>query len=136
QYAELDLSAFEGSVPVELFGQIEFPVVGRQPYFISLGPHAFMWFALERPAASIATVPPVPTELAVLPSGRTLQQLARGATRRTPKSCWTRSAAGGGCAGNEASSSPNHRAPSARCAARWAIGCRQFPRAPSRAIAR
>src|SRR5213595_1359719 len=34
QYAELDLSAFEGSVPVELFGQIEFPVVGRQPYFI------------------------------------------------------------------------------------------------------
>src|SRR5213594_2605328 len=34
QYAELDLSAFEGSVPVELFGQMEFPVVGRQPYFI------------------------------------------------------------------------------------------------------
>ena len=33
--------------PVELFGNMEFPVVGDLPYFITLGPHGFYWFALE-----------------------------------------------------------------------------------------
>ncbi len=32
QYVELDLSAFKGSVPVELFGQTEFPPIGDLPY--------------------------------------------------------------------------------------------------------
>jgi maltose alpha-D-glucosyltransferase/alpha-amylase len=47
QYAELDMSAYKGSVPVELFGLTEFPAVGDHPYFITLGPHAFYWFSLE-----------------------------------------------------------------------------------------
>jgi maltose alpha-D-glucosyltransferase/alpha-amylase len=47
QYVELDLSAFKGAVPVELFGRSEFPPVGESRYFITLGPHAFYWFALE-----------------------------------------------------------------------------------------
>jgi len=47
QYAQLDLSAFAGTVPVELFGRTEFPPVGDQPYQVMLGPHAFYWFALE-----------------------------------------------------------------------------------------
>jgi maltose alpha-D-glucosyltransferase/alpha-amylase len=47
QYAQLDLSAFKGAAPVELFGRSEFPPVGESPYFITLGPHAFYWFALE-----------------------------------------------------------------------------------------
>jgi maltose alpha-D-glucosyltransferase / alpha-amylase len=47
QYAELDLSAFKGRVPVELFGQTEFPSVGDPSYLVTLGPHAFYWFALE-----------------------------------------------------------------------------------------
>src|SRR5205807_7541681 len=48
QCAELDLSAFRGSVPVELSGNQEFPPVGDLPYFVTLGPHGFYWFALER----------------------------------------------------------------------------------------
>ncbi len=48
QFAEIDLSAFAGAVPVELFGQTEFPAVREQPYLFTLGPHAFYWFALER----------------------------------------------------------------------------------------
>jgi maltose alpha-D-glucosyltransferase/alpha-amylase len=48
QCAELDLSEFRGATPVELFGNMEFPVVGDLPYFITLGPHGFYWFALER----------------------------------------------------------------------------------------
>jgi maltose alpha-D-glucosyltransferase/alpha-amylase len=48
QCAELDLSEFRGATPVELFGDMEFPVVGDLPYFITLGAHGFYWFALER----------------------------------------------------------------------------------------
>ena len=45
---QLDLSAWEGMVPVELFGRQDFPPIGSQGYFFTLGPHAFYWFALER----------------------------------------------------------------------------------------
>jgi maltose alpha-D-glucosyltransferase/alpha-amylase len=47
QCAELDLSEFRGAVPIELFGNQEFPPVGDLPYFITLGPHGFYWFFLE-----------------------------------------------------------------------------------------
>jgi maltose alpha-D-glucosyltransferase/alpha-amylase len=47
QYAELDLSAHRGAVPVELFGRTAFPPVGDLPYLVTLGPHSFYWFALE-----------------------------------------------------------------------------------------
>ncbi|HME61143.1 MAG TPA: maltose alpha-D-glucosyltransferase, partial [Candidatus Binatia bacterium] len=52
QCAELDLSVFKGRVPVELFGQIEFPPIGDLPYFITLGPHGFYWFKLENATAA------------------------------------------------------------------------------------
>jgi maltose alpha-D-glucosyltransferase/alpha-amylase len=66
QAVDLDLSAFDGSVPVELFGRTAFPTIGEQPYFLSLGPHAFYWFALEpqrveAPLAITAPESPVPT---------------------------------------------------------------------------
>ena len=51
QPAELDLSAFRGLVPFELFGRVEFPPVGDRPYFFTLGPHSFYWFSLERAEA-------------------------------------------------------------------------------------
>ena len=48
QPIELPLAAYEGSVPVEMLGGARFPAVGRAPYFLSLGPHSFYWFTLER----------------------------------------------------------------------------------------
>ena len=48
QAAELDLSELLGAVPVELFGGSEFPPIGDLPYFLTLGPHGFYWFSLER----------------------------------------------------------------------------------------
>jgi maltose alpha-D-glucosyltransferase/alpha-amylase len=45
QYAELDLSLYNGMVPVEVFGGTPFPPIGEQPYFLSLGPHSFYWLA-------------------------------------------------------------------------------------------
>ena len=53
QYVELDLSAFEGMIPLELFGQTPFPTVGQLPYMLTLGPHAFYWFALQRAPAEV-----------------------------------------------------------------------------------
>jgi maltose alpha-D-glucosyltransferase/alpha-amylase len=52
QPVELDLAAFPGCVPVELFGRTEFPRVTERPYFLTLAPHSFFWFSLE-PAARL-----------------------------------------------------------------------------------
>jgi maltose alpha-D-glucosyltransferase/alpha-amylase len=59
QYAELDLSAFAGRQPVEMFGGIDFPPVGDRPYFLTLGPHAFYWFSIR----------PLPVQLGARPEG-------------------------------------------------------------------
>jgi maltose alpha-D-glucosyltransferase/alpha-amylase len=48
QPAELDLSAFEGYTPVDMFGETCFPKIGQLPYFTTLGPHSFYWFRLEQ----------------------------------------------------------------------------------------
>lgn len=47
QTVELDLSPFQGRVPVEMFGRVKFPPVGESPYFLSLSPHSFYWFVLQ-----------------------------------------------------------------------------------------
>jgi maltose alpha-D-glucosyltransferase/alpha-amylase len=47
QFVQLDLSAFQGRTPVELFGRTPFPTIGSAPYLLTLGPHGFFWFALE-----------------------------------------------------------------------------------------
>ena len=46
QYAGLDLSAFKGTSPVELFGRAQFPPITETLYFLTLGPHSFYWFLL------------------------------------------------------------------------------------------
>ncbi len=59
QYAGIDLSEFKGTSPVELFGRAEFPPIEETPYILTLGPHAFYWFALTpvgQRAASIDAV--------------------------------------------------------------------------------
>src|SRR6185295_11272970 len=46
QCAGLDLSAFKGSSPIELFGRAQFPPISESQYFMTLGPHSFYWFLL------------------------------------------------------------------------------------------
>jgi maltose alpha-D-glucosyltransferase/alpha-amylase len=48
QPVELNLAAFTDLRPVEMLGYTEFPVVGRHPYFLTLGPYGFYWFELQR----------------------------------------------------------------------------------------
>ncbi len=46
QYVELDLSAFNGMVPVEMIGFVHFPPIGALPYLLTFAPHGFYWFVL------------------------------------------------------------------------------------------
>jgi len=71
QCAELDLSAWKGLVPVELFGQTHFPAIGDLPYFLTLGPHTFYWFALQPAEVEAPQAPAKPADVPVLEvSGR------------------------------------------------------------------
>ncbi len=56
QYVELDLSRFKGCVPIELFGRTQFPRIGELPYLLTLGPHMFDWFSIERREDSVHEV--------------------------------------------------------------------------------
>jgi maltose alpha-D-glucosyltransferase/alpha-amylase len=60
QPVEMDLSAFQGWRPVEMFGRTPFPVIGPTPYLLTLSPHAFHWFRLMPPEVRTAP-PPVAT---------------------------------------------------------------------------
>jgi maltose alpha-D-glucosyltransferase/alpha-amylase len=52
QPAELDLSRFAGCTLMEVFSQNYFPVIGKTPYVITLGPHSHYWFTLKSVAAA------------------------------------------------------------------------------------
>jgi maltose alpha-D-glucosyltransferase/alpha-amylase len=49
QAVELDLSRWEGKVPVEMAGRSAFPRIGELPYLLTLGPRGFFWFQLLDP---------------------------------------------------------------------------------------
>ena len=51
QAVELDLATYQGAVPIELFGDSRFPVIGPQPYALSLAPYGFYWFKLRQTAS-------------------------------------------------------------------------------------
>jgi maltose alpha-D-glucosyltransferase/alpha-amylase len=42
----INLQRFTGLIPVELIGNIRFPAITEQPYYLTLGPHTFYWFRL------------------------------------------------------------------------------------------
>ena len=47
QPVELDLSAYDGMIPVEMLGYVEFPKISRQPYVLALAPYGFLWLELQ-----------------------------------------------------------------------------------------
>jgi maltose alpha-D-glucosyltransferase/alpha-amylase len=47
QAVELDLSAYQGRHPVEMFGRTRFPRIGELSYLLTLAPRGFYWFTLE-----------------------------------------------------------------------------------------
>jgi maltose alpha-D-glucosyltransferase / alpha-amylase len=47
QPVQLDLQEFEGMIPVEMIGYVEFPAIGKQPYPLTLAPYGFLWLELQ-----------------------------------------------------------------------------------------
>ncbi|MGO8719826.1 MAG: maltose alpha-D-glucosyltransferase [Acidobacteriaceae bacterium] len=64
QPAQLDLSEYDGMVPVEMLGYVEFPAISRQPYSVTLAPYGFLWLELH-PSPDTATVQPEDSALLV-----------------------------------------------------------------------
>ncbi|MCO5730216.1 maltose alpha-D-glucosyltransferase [Rhizobium sp. SSA_523] len=60
QAVELDLSEFEGRVPIELTGMSPFPPIGQLTYLLTLPPFSFYWFQLvaESDGPAWRTEPP------------------------------------------------------------------------------
>src|SRR5437867_6271491 len=82
QSAELDLSRFAGFVPMEVFSRNLFRPIRKSRYVITLGPHAYYWFALHAPTDGRRTprkktVPMIsaPIELEVLLGNSQREQL-------------------------------------------------------------
>jgi maltose alpha-D-glucosyltransferase / alpha-amylase len=48
---EIDLAQYAGWTPVEMLSDSRFPVIGTQPYFLSLAPYGYYWFRLQPPAS-------------------------------------------------------------------------------------
>jgi len=47
QPVQLDLAEFEGMTPVEMLGYVEFPVITKQPYPLTVGPYGFLWLEIQ-----------------------------------------------------------------------------------------
>jgi maltose alpha-D-glucosyltransferase/alpha-amylase len=47
QAVQLDLSEYDGMVPVEMLGRTAFPPIGELPYLLTLAPRGFFWFQLR-----------------------------------------------------------------------------------------
>lgn len=48
QVVSLDIPQFEGFIPQEVFSGNDFPVAGKAPYTLMLGPHGHYWLKLRR----------------------------------------------------------------------------------------
>jgi len=84
QSVELNLSAFQQMVPVEMFGRNAFPPITDQPYMLTIGPHAFYWFSLEpRFAAADATAPGKAPALPQLEAGEEWEEVVADTNRRS-----------------------------------------------------
>ena len=89
QPAALDLKAFAGQLPVEMFGLTEFPRISDQPFWLTLGPYASYWFLLQQEPMQMAprlTTTPDPSvaiaeSLPALLVGADWQTVLDGATR-------------------------------------------------------
>jgi maltose alpha-D-glucosyltransferase / alpha-amylase len=81
QAAEIDLSPWRGRVPFELLGRTKFPVIGGNPYVITLAPYGFFWFQLLEPDASTIEVKSSPAELETLVVANGMKSLAEGRSR-------------------------------------------------------
>ena len=49
QAVEIDLHEYKEYSPMEVFSMNKFPVIKEEPYLLTLGPHGYYWFLLNKP---------------------------------------------------------------------------------------
>jgi maltose alpha-D-glucosyltransferase/alpha-amylase len=91
QPVDLDLSEAKGTVPVEMLGYVDFPVIDHQPYRLTLAPYGFLWLELQQRAR--------PTEISAALTEEVALNAAGG---------WESIFGGGSCRHLEASSFPEY----------------------------
>ncbi|MBS0249040.1 MAG: maltose alpha-D-glucosyltransferase [Proteobacteria bacterium] len=82
QAVELDLSPWEGRMPQEMLGRVNFPRIGQLPYLVTLPPYGFFWFQLNKEPGSEQTHA-LPRDVSTLVLGAGWSSLISGWTRRT-----------------------------------------------------
>ncbi|HVS61953.1 MAG TPA: maltose alpha-D-glucosyltransferase [Thermoanaerobaculia bacterium] len=80
QHVTLEVRGYEGAVPIEMFGRTPFPPLEGGRLEITLGPHGFFWFELERGRIEESEAA---EELPDLGALRRLSALARGRARES-----------------------------------------------------
>lgn len=60
QAAELELEAFEGHTPIEVFSHNKFPKITDDPYLFTMAPHGYYWFLLEKEKDRLEDVSQIP----------------------------------------------------------------------------
>jgi maltose alpha-D-glucosyltransferase/alpha-amylase len=83
QYVDLDLSAMQGLVPVEVFAQTAFPAIGEHPYMLTLGPHSTYWFSLEEPPPAEIQLTPREAQIPTFSLMGPAEELFRGKNRQS-----------------------------------------------------
>lgn len=83
QHVSLDLDGYRGRALVEAFGGGEFPPVGEEPYFLTLGPYSFYWLLISPISQELAEsrTRPLLDELPVLTVAEGLGDLFRKQNR-------------------------------------------------------
>ncbi|MBV9947563.1 MAG: maltose alpha-D-glucosyltransferase, partial [Myxococcales bacterium] len=98
QYVELDLSAYRGTSPTELFGRTRLPAI-EGAYPLTLSGYAFYWMSLEAPAGEdpkerLSGYPPPPAleadSLRALATGDARPELEAALARLLPSRPWFR----------------------------------------------
>lgn len=86
QAVELDLSAFRGSVPLELVSRSPFPPIGELPYLLTLSGYGTFWFLLApetlAPAWHTEMPEPLPEFITLTLVGGRLDRALEGRERR------------------------------------------------------
>ena len=79
QATEIDLSAWNGRIPLEMLGRTQFPAIGELTYLVTLAPYGFYWFQLREKEVSVHVEPTrMPEfETLVVPLGATWVTLGR-----------------------------------------------------------
>ncbi|NVO17459.1 MAG: maltose alpha-D-glucosyltransferase [Rhodoplanes sp.] len=82
QWAEIDLPAWRGRVPIEMLGRARFKRIEDGPFGVTLGPYGFFWFQLAEDSGGIATETTMPREWVTLVLHAGWRSLGEGRARQ------------------------------------------------------